>query len=371
MMRSDARIVGLDGVRALAVAGVILFHWNVVSFGWVGVWVFFVLSAFVITRTLIHREDQEASRSAKLWAFYMRRLRRIGPLYAAAIALGIVVVVLEYRHSPLLHAYLIHVPFLLTSTYNFYRIWPGHRDIQLFGHLWSLSVEEQFYWVFPLLFLFFSRRHVIGALLIIIIAAPIIRYAIAAFASLLGWEASQSGNAVYLFSPGQFDAFALGALIALFEPQLSKLRLLYVWLAVVLFTLLCVAIYAPTHFQIVHAFALNPVGDFKEVWVYAVIDLCSAALILTAIYRPGVLAWRPLTFLGVRSYGIYVIHFPLLWFWARAWLRLNPPLPGAFSFWASFGLYSVVLVLTAHISFTYFERPLWAKATQRELPLRN
>ena len=161
----------LNGIRAIAVIGVILHHWvyatdflgELSHHGAAGVPLFFVLSGFLITGILINIQAQHAVntwRGIKL--FYIRRLLRIFPIYYLVILL-LVLVVPAAMHP--------HLPWLITYQYNneiFFHNWQLPSYIQ---HLWTLSVEEQFYLLWPVVLLCFSLKHSFRFIIFLIIAS--------------------------------------------------------------------------------------------------------------------------------------------------------------------------------------------------------
>lgn len=168
----------IDGLRAVAVSSVILFHGHIPPFhgGFVGVDVFFVISGFLIA-SILYR-DMEA-RSFSLVDFYDRRIRRIFP--ALFVMLAVVTVIaafvllpkqmLEYAES-LTPSALFYANIHFQDVLNYFG--PSADEVPLL-HLWSLAVEEQYYIVFPvLLFVLLragGRRLAVGALLVIVLAS--------------------------------------------------------------------------------------------------------------------------------------------------------------------------------------------------------
>ena len=149
-------IKNLDGVRGIAILLVVLFHlpmqpgWGgalglTLPFGWMGVQLFFVLSGFLITRILISSKEQPFG--AYLRRLYVRRVLRIFPLYYGfLLALGAV-----YLATALPEPLERYWPYLATFTWNWTRADAAWEESNRFVHLWSLSVEEQFYLVWPAL----------------------------------------------------------------------------------------------------------------------------------------------------------------------------------------------------------------------------
>ena len=155
-MAEDRYWPSLDGVRGIAIATVIAFHLGYLGGGWVGVDIFFVLSGFLITSLLL--SEQTRSGRIRLSAFWGRRARRLLP------ALGLLLVVLALymvAGGPGLVPAQVRAPAVATLFYyaNWQQIVAGHSYFAQFqaanplSHTWSLAVEEQYYLVWPLVFL--------------------------------------------------------------------------------------------------------------------------------------------------------------------------------------------------------------------------
>src|SRR3954469_10344160 len=138
---NDGYIKSLDGVRALAIILVMTFHAGITHFGWMGVQLFFVLSGYLITGILWKEKFRDVSLSFKFKKFWVRRSLRIFPLYFGyLVALGLTFLVLHFPSY-----YTLYAPYLFTYTFNYTRLLSGWQGNPLFTHLWSLSIEEQFY----------------------------------------------------------------------------------------------------------------------------------------------------------------------------------------------------------------------------------
>ena len=163
MLRKLSYRPDIDGLRALAVISVILFHINpnYMPSGFLGVDIFFVISGFLIT-SIIYREMAEETFTFA--NFYNRRIKRILPIFFVVLIIGLLVVwwLFLERDFHSITKSAISAVFFLSNLY-FSRD-GGYFDISSeekpFNHIWSLSVEEQFYFIFPLVLLFiFKNRH--------------------------------------------------------------------------------------------------------------------------------------------------------------------------------------------------------------------
>ncbi|MFE7661652.1 acyltransferase family protein [Streptomyces celluloflavus] len=146
-------IAPLDGLRGLAVLGVLFFHAGHFSGGFLGVDLFFVLSGFLITGLLL-KETQARNGRIDLLAFWGRRARRLLPALTVTIA-GTLLLAWALGPPPLLRYALDDAPWVTANLANWHFIadqvgyWNA-ADTRIFGHLWSIAVEEQFYLLWPL-----------------------------------------------------------------------------------------------------------------------------------------------------------------------------------------------------------------------------
>ena len=199
----------LDALRAIAVGMVLLYHFwrparQYVSFGPIGVRIFFVLSGFLITGILLRsRERCDSGQTPPGFAirrFYVRRILRIFPLYYVALAIAWYGEVWGAREGMAWHAaYLSNVHFFLVNAAQ-PGVWGGHV-----AHLWSLAVEEQFYLVWPWVILFAPRRWLPGIALGMAAVGPVFRSVVFGL----------TGNDLAPVLPlGCVDSLALGAYLA-------------------------------------------------------------------------------------------------------------------------------------------------------------
>ena len=316
----------VDALRALAVTAVIIFHCEIMHFGWAGVWLFYVISGFAITTSLLNSELKRPTRGIFLRNFYIRRSLRIWPLYFFYVALMCIVLVWMNKTN-----LFNHLPWILTYTQNLHLMIQRDYDISWlpFSILWTLALEEQFYLLFPFLYAFTNKRGVIIGLILVIVAAPFVRYFWGQWALAQGWSLDSVGRAVYMFPFAQFDSFAIGCLLAILRPQLEG-KLLWARLAfagAVLYAIVYMGAYLYIEQQKTLGsflsgyntlFPHHNFGELREVFLYPAIWAISAALIWLLIARDPWLTWLAripgLQAIGRVSYGAYIYHAIVIYF---------------------------------------------------------
>jgi peptidoglycan/LPS O-acetylase OafA/YrhL len=289
----------IDGLRALAVVPVVLFHGHVPALrgGFVGVDVFFVISGFLICSVI----GQELNRgSFSIMRFYERRCRRILPalfaMFVATSALALIVLMppdLASFGRSLLSSVLFgsNVFFWKTSGY-----FDGMAEFKPLLHTWSLSVEEQFYLIVPYVLMataaFFRKRYV----------AVLLPLALGSFA-LSVWAVSHAPSAAFYMLPTRFWELMLGGLVGLGASTGPRSRWLREALAVAGFAAIVAAVVSYTD--------MTPFPG-----VTALLPCAGAALIIyaglggtSAVGR--LLSLRPCVFIGKISYSLYLWHWPL------------------------------------------------------------
>ncbi len=363
----------VDALRCVAMTAVVAQHCNnLLPFGYAGVWLFYVISGFAITSSLLASDRMSPPKPLLLRNFYAKRCLRIWPIYFLIVAPTLIAAAIVGKSDVLSQG-----PWLVTFTANYYNIFhypwgqTSGQNWDWFGHLWTVSVEEQFYLVFPFLFAFLSRRRLVAALWICIALGPTLR-------ELLTWGLDQlpvneeyKFSTVYLFAPAHFDSFAAGALLALFRPFIaSRLDLARVFLAVALgvaaaYTCVYVSINAATLPFSYHSF--NGViyglmwGQGRQIWIFSIIAALASALISLILAGEGWLlnACRLplLRLIGRVSYGAYVYHLPVLYLYQLLWPRTDTASSHLYGL-REFGIGYPVTLLVAYLSFRYFEEPI-------------
>jgi peptidoglycan/LPS O-acetylase OafA/YrhL len=269
----------LDGLRAVAVLAVMLFHFNVphVGAGYLGVDVFFVLSGYLITTLLLREEDRGGIR---LGAFYLRRARR---LYPALLGLVVLYLALDPKSLTAWQDAGIVVTYLSDYAVAFW-----HRPVIL-QPTWSLAVEEHFYLLWPLLLPFVARlgrKRAIYLLATVFLADTVWRMYVDQYADI--------SNAGFRFDT-RLSGLTLGCLIAFLPPMRRA------WMGMLAFTALAAWWYVPPGFVL--PVVLGPVITLTEI-------AAACAVLWAATSTPMPLAWSPLAYVGRISYGLYLYHYP-------------------------------------------------------------
>jgi len=304
---------GLDGVRAIAVLGVIAYH---VGLGWaggglLGVGVFFVLSGYLITDLLV--AEFRRNRRIDLRQFWRRRARRLLP--ALFLMLFVVVGWATLFDSFQLDSIRDDLPSAIAYFSNW---WFIHQHVSYFarfgppsplGHLWSLAIEEQFYLLWPLLLLVGLRWGKSRKVLITVILS-----AAAASAIEMGLLYSPLGDPTRAYDGTDTRAFALliGAALAIAWPRDLKVGPLTEGARRVLESAGVLALVG-----IVLLFATT---NEYEAFLYRggmVICAVLSAVLIGVTIHPGarlatVLGIAPLRWIGARSYGIYLWSYPVI-----------------------------------------------------------
>ncbi|MGO9078202.1 MAG: acyltransferase family protein [Streptosporangiaceae bacterium] len=307
----SARAPGLDGIRALAVLAVMAFHENLsaVPGGFLGVDVFFVLSGYLITDLLAAQFARDGR--LDLRGFWLRRARRLLP--ALAVMLVIVcaaVAVLEPGQLASLRPALLGA---VSYTSNWWQALAHRSYFSLFGpppvlqHLWSLAVEEQFYLIWPLALALLLTRLRTSRLRAAAACAAAGGSALLMFAL---YSPGSDPSLVYYGTDTHASALLIGAALALTWP-LARLTAAQAGMARRL-DLAGLLGLAALGWAVWHFSGTDPVVYPAGLLLAA---LAASGVVLAAA-SPGVigaaLSWRPLRWLGLRSYGIYLWHWPVI-----------------------------------------------------------
>ncbi len=342
----------LDGLRAIAVVGVWFEHWGIYShpgFRWVewgrlAIWLFFVLSGFLITGILLQCKAAvdmgHHSVGREAFVFYARRFLRILPIYYITL-FAMAILLPDVRRLFFWH---------VTYTTDFWVTrHPGSYPPGV--HFWTLAVEEQFYLIWPMVVLLLPRAALVRILLFMTGAALVYR------AAFYGLRVSQTSVAALpLPFMGNLDKFAVGGLLATFRVDPTpagaiaerSLRRIGLWIALPLligFEILRVKVYHLHDSRPALAFTSTVAAGFFA-WVIAAASIGFRGPI------GAFLQSRPIVFGGKISYGIYLFHM----FIPRLLGLAHVPLPQGL--WPRFFIYAGVTVLLAIVSWYLIEAPI-------------
>jgi peptidoglycan/LPS O-acetylase OafA/YrhL len=320
-VRSGQRYLpGLDGLRALAVLAVLAYHLGVswAPGGLLGVGVFFTLSGYLITDLLLGQHERTGS--LQLLDFWYRRARRLLPaLFVMLIVVVCWVAVLDQAQLPALRgavaasvAYVSNWWLILAHQSYFSRFGPPSP----LGHLWSLAVEEQFYLIWPWLLMLGLRltrgRRARGGEYYWLAAAAVVLAAGSALAMALLYHPGYDPTRVYDGTDTRAFALLIGAALAFVWPSRQL----------------------PAQLSATARWCLDGVGAVGLLVILAlfwrsteysaflyrggmVVLSLATALVVAAAASPaarigGLLGIAPVRWIGVRSYGIYLWHYPII-----------------------------------------------------------
>ncbi|MFT8908914.1 MAG: acyltransferase, partial [Lentilactobacillus diolivorans] len=315
-LKHSRYITGFDGVRALAVIGVIIYHLLPYKLqgGYLGVPTFFVVSGYLITDLLLQEWEQNGR--IDFLGFYARRLKRLYPALVFMLV-GTGTYITLFQRSLLTNLRSI-ISSNLVYLYNWWEVGHGQSYFDRFNgespftHLWSLSIEGQYYLIWPLILI---------ALVLIIRKKKTIAYILLAFAVisalLMGfiYTGPSTLNRVYYGTDTRMFSIIFGAVLAIVWPSAHlrkhinrRSRLILDGLGIGSF-LLMVYLY----------FELAGQNTFTYRGGMFIMAIASMALIATCAH-PGADVNRWLTnpvfsWIGTRSYGIYLYQFPVMIFY--------------------------------------------------------
>ncbi len=358
--RRIPQIPALDGLRALAVLAVLAFHTGVGlgrRGGFFGVDAFFVVSGFLITSLLVAEWRQTGS--VRLGRFWARRCRRLAPALLVVLA-----AVAAYAHWWVPVAGRSSIRSDLWASLAYVANWRFvTEEATYFGalaapsplrHMWSLAIEEQFYLLWPILLvglLRLGRRRGIGVAL----GATVVGAAASAVLSVVLAEPGGDPIRVYYGTDTRAQALLAGAALAL---VLVDRRPVPVGPARTLLTGVGVGGLVATA-ALWHLVSSSSALAFRGGMTLAA--LATVAVIASVVLVPAssvarLLAWGPLRWIGVRSYPLYLWHWPVV-------VVLTAPRTGL-GRWSLFGLRIVVTFVLAVATERLIERPIRAGAVR-------
>ncbi|MGM0866711.1 MAG: acyltransferase family protein [Bacillota bacterium] len=346
-------IHGLDGLRALAVLFVIAYHFNFswARGGFLGVNIFFVLSGYLITSIMLPAQGQRFT--INLRDFWIERMKRLLPAAYVMILLTIIWVTLFNRE--LLHTVRGDAISSIFYTSNWWFIFHEVSYFDSFGspsplkNLWSLAIEEQFYIIWPIVLaigLYICNKQ--SKFAIYVFSGAICS---AMLMSLL-YEAGTDPSRAYYGTDTRSFELLIGCWLALVWPmkRLSSKKL-----SVKLHNTLNITSIISL---VIFIFCVLFVDEY-QVFLYrgGMFLICmNAAILIACVCHPAsllgkLLAWKPLCWIGTRSYGIYLWHYPVIVLSTPVYEIGNP------AYWRV-GLQLAVTFIIAELSYRVIEMPI-------------
>ncbi|EOP53834.1 hypothetical protein IKQ_02674 [Bacillus cereus VDM053] len=357
--KNSRYMVGLDSLRGLAILGVILYHinFNWMPGGFLGVTVFFVLSGYLITDILAM--EWKRNKRIDLKKFWLSRARRLLP--GMIVMLVITLAWITIFHSSLLEKMcgdsLAALFYVSNWWYIYHKLsyFDNFNQLSPLNHFWSLAVEEQFYVVWPFIIslgFYYIKKQSRMILLICLGAAA------SALAMAILYEPGADPSRIYYGTDTRAFSLLIGAALALLWPSnrlankiIPKARLI---LDVVGGTALIIIL--------VMFWKTNQYDPFLYKGGMVLLSIATALLVANLAHPASRIAqflrFKPLRWIGVRSYGIYLWHYPIL--------TLTTPKgnAGDFSLIRAI-LQFLLIIMIAQISWKYIEKPI------RQGALRN
>ncbi|MCF3108821.1 acyltransferase [Niabella sp. CC-SYL272] len=338
----------LDGLRFFAFLLVFIHHTT--SFvdvkeisvlhktGWIGVDLFFALSAYLFTKLLTIEFDRTGVINFK--KFYLRRIFRIWPIYILFILLSVSVYM--FSGGDLGYSTKIRIIGLLTFTDNIIAAVYGYNPLPFVSHLWTISYEEQFYVFIPfmvLLLMGIATKKRIYVLAISFVVLNIIR--------LVFIQHHADHPAIWVLPVTHFESILLGMVIGFggFDRLFKKVN------SFILFLIACALLFIISLLPGVETIS------YSLILLYTLVGVCTSFFLYTAlnnIFLKRVLSFKLFVFLGKRSYGLYVYHLlgNAIALYIVKHIRLAPKDP-VFTFMYSLGF----TIVSAIVSYFLIEKP--------------
>ncbi|WP_410984011.1 acyltransferase family protein [Bacillus cereus] len=352
LKKNSRYMVGLDSLRGLAILGVILYHinFNWMPGGFLGVTVFFVLSGYLITDILAI--EWKKNKRIDLKRFWLSRARRLLP--GMLVMLVIVLAWITIFHSSLLGKMrgdsLAALLYFSNWWYIYHKLsyFESFNQLSPLNHFWSLAVEEQFYVVWPfiigLAFYYIKKKSRI--ILFIMLGA-----AMSALAMALLYEPGVDPSRIYYGTDTRAFSLLIGAALALIWPSsrlankiIPKARLVLDIIGGIALIIILVMFWKT-----------NQYDPFLYRGGMVLLSLATALLVANLAHPASRIAqflrFRPLRWMGIRSYGIYLWHYPII---TLTTPKINA---GEFSFTRAL-LQFLLIIVVAQISWKFIEDPI-------------
>ncbi|MED1060386.1 MULTISPECIES: acyltransferase family protein [Bacillus] len=352
LKKNSRYMVGLDSLRGLAILGVILYHinFNWIPGGFLGVTVFFVLSGYLITDIL--SIEWKRNKRIDLKNFWLRRARRLLP--GMLVMLIIVLAWITIFHSSLLGKMrgdsLAALLYFSNWWYIYHKLsyFESFNQLSPLNHFWSLAVEEQFYVVWPfiisLAFYYIKKKsHII---LFIVLGAVA-----SALAMAVLYEPGVDPSRIYYGTDTRAFSLLIGAALALIWPSSRLANKIIPQARLILDVVGGIALIV----ILIMFWKTNQYDPFLYRGGMVFLSIATALLVANLAHPASRIAqflrFRPLRWMGVRSYGIYLWHYPIIT------LTNSKVNAGEFSLTRAI-LQFLLIIIVAQISWKFIENPI-------------
>jgi peptidoglycan/LPS O-acetylase OafA/YrhL len=391
-------IRSFDGIRAFFCLSIMVAHWKlafpIIPIGWECLQIFFVLSGFLITRILLHERDRVTGFGRYIKVFYYKRAFRIFPLYFAYILFWQLMrwtmqssqfIQTQTRELEQSGVWLYTYLYNFKSWFNF-KAGTAFDDTPIFSHLWSLSVEEQFYLFFPFVIFFLRGRILKAAVILLIVLPQVTRYL--GYPWLLGVndDSTWAILLVYRNIIFQYDSLAMGAALAVFNFDWLRRPKMWFWITVAVIAAIDIYNFPLVRDSMVYAgtvpFDLFLEGEkinwmgyihllghpevlqvgHQYMYMMPLVNIACFFMVLAAIRDNPVgrrfFEHRFMVYLGKISYGMYVYHYASILLFTKLARALIPEsiLLGHYGLQVIlFLVFAAIVIFVSHLSFRYFE----------------
>lgn len=340
---------GLDGIRAIAVIAIIIFHLNPkwLPGGFLGVDTFFVISGYLIAMLLIN--EYEKTGTINILQFWIRRMKRLFPPVLFMIL--IVIQYIIFFDQSLLYQLKKDVIAAVLYISNWWYIFDGLSYFESFEarpleHLWSLAIEEQFYLLFPLILILmlnkWSKKNILLLFFVVSILSAILMSTL--------YDPAANVSRIYFGTDTRLQTLLLGVMCAFIWPAFKLKRdaprILVVIIDFLGFIGLIVLMYSIYKLSEHSAFLFN--GGFYVLGIFTLLIIMAAVHPSSIMSR--LLGIKPLTVIGKYSYSLYLWHYPVIVLMQKHFVQGQVPIYIHIS--------SVILtIVLAVFSYKLIERP--------------
>ncbi len=336
--KEDSELKFLNGLRGIAILMVMSFHLFNFHFlfraGWLGVNLFFVLSGFLITNILLKVKLNYEN----IKKFVIRRMLRIFPVYYMMLFIVFVLGNKYFSQTlPNFDKLLSNQLYFWTYLQNYFYIYNSNEISSFLNHLWSLSIEEHYYLIWPFFIKWFEKH--LNFLIAAIVAVFLLRFF------------SSNETASYVATHLRVDGLLLGSTIAISIKQYNGITF-QLWkkiIGLMVLAMIAILIIDPS---------ISPVSNIYTQYGYSVFEIISALLIYGLLQFndklktvKDFLEQKIFIFFGKYSYGLYLIHWPI-YIWAKYNVDVQESI--VFSISRSILVMGLSLIL-AVLSYEFFE----------------